>query len=468
MNLYNLFKGALLSGVWLAAVSCNKNFEQEFNYNKINEASISADLESYTVTQFDHLSIKPKLNETVPAGDAYTFTWNAYLQFNTPVLLSKEKDLEVDVELSPGTYTLQLTATNTTTGIKSFKVFQLVVNGAFQQGWYITHNKEGKPHLSFIRSDKKVFASPAEDINNKVYPGTAISSFYSSAGFVLMFTTAGAFRFNPDNFMETGSNNQIIPGKTTYKKSAYLMGLYKIDQYIIDNGGLHAGFGPLLFPDLVADPFTERFPGDYDLFPAVIASQQLSTRFYDNKNRRFVQVEYAGRAITQLAPTATAAYNVADVKKTMIACDLGPNTSASATYYFVMEDENGRYVLSMAGTTPGLNIKVDYSKCPGFETATCFATSSVFDHLYYASGNKIYFYVMGNNTAELLYEFPAGYDISQLKMLRSTSKRLAVGANNSAGGEVYYFDIDAVGRFANQTYAEKYSGFGRIEHLSNR
>ncbi len=179
-----------------------------------------------------------------------------------------------------------------------------------------------------------------------------------------------------------------------------------------------------------------------------------------------MQVEYQGRTIDYSPATAAASFNMANVGKKMIAYDRGISTAGNQgiEWYYIMENSAGRHLLSITSTagasTPGINQQILNS--PEIANADNFATSSVLKQMYYTVGNKIYLYDMLANSSTLIYTFPSGFVIKDIELLRSTSKQLAVGINSGTAGEVYYFDINALGQFANNTYTKKFTGFGEI------
>lgn len=460
-----------IAGVLLVGTSCEKN-DQRFDLKEINEATIETDTNAFRLVQYERLKIEPRISESIP-GDTYTYEWSAFLNDDTWVL-STEKDLDVEITLIPNAYRLRYTIENTSTGVKSLRIFNLQVNGAFYRGWLVSHNQNNAAHLSFIRDDDQVFMRPAEDANDITFPGLATAAYHARFGAnnstLLFFTTQGAYRFDQNNFLLAGLNNDIIPNKSSYGKPAYRLGVYGVDQYIVDQGGVYAGFGTALYPSEVLEPFSQRLSGDHDLFSEAITTPPLFTYFYDNKHKRFMQVSYSGRAITNvIGNPAHPIVDMGNVGKTMIgADDRAITTFVSGTFYTVMEDEGGRYFLSISGTNPAALQKIDYVTSPDFDKATHFVASKVYNHMYYAAGNKVYMYNVAGNSAELVYEFPPEYSVTELRIHRPVTRVLAVGVKKGAEGEVYLFDIDNFGRFPDNTYSKRFTGFGEIAHLAFR
>lgn len=469
----HIFIKGLLSCLLIMVFSCRKN-DQNFIYDKMNEVSIKTDSTSFAVTQLDSLKIKPQLKESIPGGDSYTYEWKIYpqitVQGQSPVILSTEKELKAKIVLPPNTYNLQYKVTNSKTGVASYMLYRVLVNGAFYEGWMVSNNKDGKAQLSFVRADNALILNPAEAVNHTTYPGHALAAYSAvdyNIALTLFFTDQGVYRFNANDLLQNGTTTSLFPGGKQFNTTpTYALNKLATDQYIVSEGGLYASLGPTFYPAEVLTPYSDRFTGDYLLFPAIISTTQNSTFFYDNKYKRFMQAAYLDRTLEVSPGSAAASFDLSNVGKTMIACDYGAQSYSQDEFYFIMEDQGGRYLYSINGTTPGLKQTIGNS--PDIDKASAFASSSVVKHLYYAAGNKIYLYDILANSARLLYTFHAGYTIKDIKMLRSTSKRIVAAVNKGLAGEVYYFDLDNLGNFIGNTYVKKFEGFGEIVHLSYR
>lgn len=471
-HVYKLIKSTILVfGILLFSVSCSK-FDQDFTTNPINEVTIDVQQTSYTAVQFENLQIPVNIASSQPEKATYSYTWKAMTN-DSVYIISREKDLNVKMELPPNKYNLQFTVTDQENKLEHHKIFSLTVTGIFNEGWLISHNIGTAGRLSFVRADNRVFDDPAAEINKQKFPGKAIASFYAEIPFysqyasIHYFTDKGIYRFDPASFLLTGATKNVLPNETVFDQLAYGANLSGTDQYYINNGDVHAGMGSFT-PQQITMPFTEGFGGDYKLFPIVINSVQMGTYFYDNKYKRFLQSGYLERDLYPVNGSGNDLYNMANVGKTMIAADKGRASSSSTVFYFVMTDNNGRYFYGLDGDKPSLYQKVENSKCPEFSKATCFATSSVLQHMYYTVDNKIYLYNMVANTAQLLYSFPASTQIKAIKIKRKTSKTLAVATWNGSVGQFHTFDIDDLGNFVNQSPSNTLTGFGDIVHIDLR
>lgn len=463
----------LVLGCMLLFAACQK--EQNFDRTPVNKVDVTTDGAQYTVQQLSTLKITPTLTESMQRGDAYTYEWKAYLplsgevRVSVPKVLSTKKDLDVVIDLAPGTYNLEYTVSNTTTNLKTFKALKLVVTGAFDEGWLVAHNKAGKASLGFIRANGELTLDAPALINQKTYEGSALSSSYSVQGLITFFTTEGAFRFDPNNFAQFDLTNTIGP-KKKFINPAYGGSGTRTEQFLIDEGALYATTGSGYGAGAQLKPYSERLPGTYNFFSAVMNGSLLSTMFYDNLGKKFYSIAYTSRVLVGLPAESGAPFDMSNVGKTAIAYDRGPSLE-----HLVMEDAGGRYLYSVRFTQTdykaALAQKINNASTPEFDLATSFATSGVLQQMYYAVGNKIYLYTIPSNSAVKIYEFPAGYNIKDLEMYRVSpldSKRLAVAVNNGAEGEVYVFDMDLQGLFVGNTFTKKYTGFGNIVHLNYR
>jgi len=462
----------LLIGLVMLLFACKKE-DQNFQYEKLNEITIKTDTLNFSVTQLDTLKIIPTITESLPDGTQMDYEWKIYAQTGTnasAIVLSNDKLLNAEITLSPDNYFLQFKVTNKSNNVSKYAIYNVSVNGAFYEGWLVSNNHGGNAHLSFLREDDVILHSAAAAVNNKIYPGNALSA-YSATGFnmavVMFFTDQGVYRLNANDFVQNASTIGVFTGGMQFSGSpVYGLNKFESDQYIVNNGGLYAGLGAAFYPGEVLQPFSDRFPGDYSLFPTVIASSQGGTYFYDNKYKRFLDVSYTGRTLNVSSGSAAAAFDLSNVGMTMVACDLGVQSYSDDEYFFVMQGTSSRYLLSLKGTIPGMNQQILNS--PEIASAVHFATSSVVKQMYYATDSKIYLYDMLANSSRVVYTFPTGSKISSLKMLRSTSKRIVAAVNTSAGGSVYYFDLDNTGDLIGNTYSNKFDGFGQISGLSYR
>lgn len=466
-----------LSVVILVAVtsllSCKK-YDQGYTFKQIDDIKITTDMPNnrYTVVINDTLKIEPIITATTPSNDEFSYEWRVLEQITPKFwVIAETRNVNAKIEIPAGTYYLGLKMTNKRTG--QLFIFQgmLQVISPFNAGYYVTSNLGSQGKLSFLRaSDDKVFHGVPEEINgNKTYPGKALHADNYGA-LVCYFTDQGIYRFTANDFLENGRNGDVIDEGKNFSKApiAYADGGSSWDVFMVGDGNLHVGIGSntasFYGNNLLLAPFSARYVGDYSLYSGVFAITS-NTLFYDNKYKRFMQCANLSRNLNPVSPTLAGVFNMADVKMTMIHSDAGMATNE---YYYLMENAAGdRYLLGTLNTAPNLFQQMGNS--PDIKNATVIAASKLVKHVYYSSANKLYVYDMLANSSRLVYTYPDGYLIKDMKMDRTTSKRLIVGVSKSESqGEVNYFDLDNIGSVVDNAPVKTFTGFGDIVTVNLR
>jgi len=487
MQMKNIIKVGI--GCCLGAVltSCVKD-NNEYTFDDVNLVTVTTTDTVFTVQQLQNLIIKPTLTESLSnTGDTYAYEWSVNTtaslaededegtENSNPDLLSSEKDLNVRITLSPSKYTLKFTVTNNKTGIKAIKKYDLIVNGAFYEGWFVINNKNNSGQVSFIRKDGEVFMDPIKGLNSVGLNGRvlgAYSAISSQMRQIYVFTDQEAARYSVDDFKLSATDSRLFNEKINFTDPFYC--LHSMDQYMINSGKVYATLAPVFG---VPGRYSQSFGGlDYEAFPYLFMGDEYYTSIYDNKNKRFVHSGYNTRSFTVFGSMDDARYDLRNVGKTLIAADKGANDE----YYILMKDDASD--LFYYGYNPSLaspaRLTQAIKNSPEIKQTTSIVASGLFQHLYYSSGNKIYLYDILANSSRLLFEFPVGKNIATMAMYKDerwsgdkdplSNKRLVVATNQSSEGEVFYFDLATTGDIAGKNYVKSFSGFGEIVQLSYR
>lgn len=465
--------GIGIFAVLMLLISCTK-YDQGYTYNKIDDVKITTDVANgrYTVVINDTLKINPVITESAPGKDEYDYEWRLLEQITPRFwVIGNTKDLNAKIDIPAATYYLGFKMTNKRTGqIYTYQGMVSVIS-PYNAGYYVTSNMGNQGVLSFVRaSDDKVFHSVPEDVNSgKSYPGRALHAD-NSGSLVFYFTDQGTYRFTANDFAENGRNETVIDGAKKFSQApiAFADGVSSWDVFMVGNGDIHAGAGAttasLYGNALLLSPFSARFVGDYSLYSGIFLTSSI-TMFYDNRHQRFMQCPNARRELNVASATPTGVFNMADVKMTMVHADAGQATNE---YYYLMENSAGtRYLLGTLNNAPNLFQLIGNS--PDINTASVIAASKLVKHVYYASANKLYVYDMLANSSRLVYTYPPGHVIKDMKMDKTTSKRLVVGVSkNTSEGEVHYFDLDNIGSVIDDAPVKVFSGFGDIVSVNLR
>lgn len=140
-----IVKTLCISGILtLFFTSCYEDLGN-YNYSEINEIEVDTFRLAYEVVQFDTLTIKPIISETLHA-DVMTYEWEVDKK-----VVSHEKDLAYRVEFVKSEVPIRFKVTNESTGVSYFQYSQLNSTGYFSSGLSLLHEVNGHYSSAFIR-----------------------------------------------------------------------------------------------------------------------------------------------------------------------------------------------------------------------------------------------------------------------------------------------------------------------------
>lgn len=454
-------------------------------YNEVEEFSIvSPEVTSFEIAQRESLQIEPTLTGIKP-DKKYTYEWRLYDGSEIHVL-STERNLDIPVEISIGTYTFQLLVQEKTSGIKA--VGQLlslkVISGDVPVGvgWLVGNNIDGiKGQMSYIRiADEQVFLNPTEDVNLATYPeklvaavsGISPTFFYGDFSQLFYFTENGLRVFDSETLLLISDLNDYFYKPMQFTQiPAYGTNNYNLDQYLIHAGNLYAADGLNFGTNSDFGTFSDRLEGDYEMFPFVFKDEGLTTYFYDNKNMRFMSTSYQSRTLSVPShATTNGQYNINNIGRKMLASD----RTVSENYLSLMTDNTNYYIYAFrlrATSAIAAGYYTQLTQAPDITQLTAFAAASNVERGYYSTKNKIYKVSATTGDVTLVYEFPSGKEIVDMKLLKTgtdANKQLTVALNSGVQGEVHYVYLDDFGDRDNSRSIKIHTGFGSITNISYR
>ncbi|WP_316836608.1 PKD-like family lipoprotein [Pedobacter nutrimenti] len=148
----------LLMALTLLNYSCKKDIGN-YDYHAINEVVFPTELNG-KITGFvlTNLTISPKLTFTQDGAgtdqNRYTYEW-AYIiptgQTNAGLrTLATTKDLNILVNIAPGTYTSLYKVTDNITGVQFVKKFSLEIRNVYNEGWLLMTDVNGKAQFDML------------------------------------------------------------------------------------------------------------------------------------------------------------------------------------------------------------------------------------------------------------------------------------------------------------------------------
>ena len=140
----------LLFTVTILACSCSQDLGN-YDYTTLDEPIISG-LEDQEVFTLSRLTLTPTIEGGEFSGDEYTFEWMILNQNSTmePLIIGSERELDYEVTLAPGAYTLYFTITEIETGLYWRSEMNLTVSSSMSEGWMVLCSDKGRARLDIV------------------------------------------------------------------------------------------------------------------------------------------------------------------------------------------------------------------------------------------------------------------------------------------------------------------------------
>lgn len=399
----------------LVMYSCYED-QGNYSYQPVNEIMVKGIPPTVTVTQFSTLSLVPSLEHSLieEAGDL-EYLWYVSRENGQVDTLSQELNMNMPVNLYPGTYKACFVVVQKAFGIFSKVPFQLVVEGQFGQGLLVLSEFGGYADLTYWERSGTVIEDVYGKVNGGEHLGThpykvcyMFKGYYLPAFITVMcqdgqggcalspvdFTKfrdyAGLFYQAPEQLKPEGYG---YSNYSNYDETAF-GDLY--NDYIINNGQLHE---------------RSTYVGWYQPACAVEQDYELSGFtfmgmmqyiFYDNRNGQFLQKN-------SWPPNS---FSIVELPENyckglrLLYADRGFAGADYPHYYCVFSDDAlGEYyfmevLLSPAGFKPLKKEKILFQ--PGKDTP--FAASYTTEAMFYGQGNRLFCYDTGNGISSCVYD----------------------------------------------------------------
>lgn len=506
-----------IAGVVLLA-SCARDLGN-YDYTELDGPSVSGIEENYEILTLETLSITPAIEGGL-SEDKYSYEWKVIdnNNDNAETVLSTEKNLEYEVVLTPGSYSMYYTLTETESGIAWQTASSLTVNSSLSEGWMVLCSDGGAARLDFISA---VTGDTYTDIlkNNRengmpAYNGPRkiqwLSKLTDDASPYYLLTDDGATRLGKDSFewseeysmeYESGAGTDLRPHAIVCSGVGKMV-VSDEKAYYCEILGVSGLYGSEVNKEFNVAPMT----GANVLASSIYAAVYL---LYDTDNGKFMAYcplldDIGGYdplqemdEMGEIAEEQTAGKDNADGVVETVQFDYpegygyvymentcyDPGNSSMGVTYTILADGDRRYVygiqcgdmLVYADCTYvlGKAVYADISSCTDITDASnLYAFSSLRSYLYYANGGKIYRVDLSENpdVAELQIDL-SGETVTLLKFnlyqnADNSQKRydLIVGSETADGEGVLriYEGYDSNGDFSGAQPYETYNGFAKI------
>lgn len=466
--------------------SCTKDLGN-YNYKNINEVSIIGLKDFYRVEYPDgKLQVPIELKSTLDNGkqDRYMYEWKAVKSITggAAYVLSNEKNLNYDVNILPGSYTLYFKVTDKETGIIWKSYTSLAVSTSTSRGFLlIGNNALGNAQLDMIKMPLDGDTTVAVNLMRN-------SNLPQLKGAVNVMFTGGMSNMNNSKFWIMTDDGSYYLDKTTFNANLYNkfrpltftmmpisdnIALVDVAPRVNKIGGtasttscraVSTNDGNIFYNssiisgDAYGNPIN-RIDPNVDLYFKASPYLMYSMGYfrglvvYDNDNNRFTFCASTGTNVKTLSDKAGEIFpwNQEGNGRKLIYAENTRNTSNGAIYgntFALMKDGSGIYHIYMinpsyTSTTPSKTgyYQINESLATNFakaEQKKLYAFSSTRTLLLYAVGSSLYYYDYnkGNERSGLLRNF-GGDEITMLKFDIQTGNNeyrdLYVATKNSTG-----------------------------------
>lgn len=135
----------------LGAMACVED-KGNYDYHELAELEISGVEDNLSVLTYEHLRLNPDLGVAARPEDQYEYEWKVINQdeSNEVTLIGENRNLDYQVELAAGIYTLYFTVKEKDSGLYWQKNYQLTVSDTTTEGWMVLCSDGGRARLDMV------------------------------------------------------------------------------------------------------------------------------------------------------------------------------------------------------------------------------------------------------------------------------------------------------------------------------
>jgi hypothetical protein len=478
LSIYN-WSGVLLL-LMLTLSGCLKD-ESSKDIKPINQITISDTTAVAAVLQFDTLTVKPDIKESIPVGDnGLVYQWSIHQNDSEdayPVyILDSTRNLHQSIRVKPGIYRLIFKVTVKASGVTYFKFFNLKVINRFSEGWLVMEDMAGKTDMSIILGTDTSFHHIFTELNKDYTLSNPLQVATTSH-----YGEKSVWMFGADNAIELEYTQMTKLSDYTswFWETPAVFHPQRFRQIntgvyiLINNGLLHARFAGG-FPGDVKYLNTLPFPGgkgdDYYFSSYTGVGPQPYTGektpytafFYDTKSKGFVYLSGASlipSLVAFSAPQAGSYFDMRNIGLDLLAMDQG---NAPFLNNAIFKDKGDIYLYQIDAnrSDPAVAktlITGDAPELAGFSKMT---SSKKLQQIYFLVNGNIHLYDIPSGKGRIIQAIAAG---EQVTYLQCTDNDVMVGTWNGTEGKLYRYKISPLGDFQE---VKVFTGFGKIVSMT--
>ncbi len=503
----------LVPAILLLAASCYED-KGNYDYTEIGEAVVSIpvvdDNDGHVVyDQFQTMALSPVLTDntgkSVPDAD-YEYEWgllnmaqsnSADSEFIPKQVIGTDKNLSYEILQVPGDYRITFMAKNKATGAVTDYTFDMEV--ANMNGWLLLVDEGGDTgDLSIIRDDQIIPGLNAEKhgVTNMLFSsmnGRKIEKprflgwrsntqpNYIPLSRIFVFTEDGFYALGEKTYSLLSDDYSSIFSvqPSAYKPQAQFVrspaagqvemflnnnNLYVITWNMMGSTGIFAnpimrGTTPYVF-----EPFIAPLPmNNADVRGVLFSKVQFP-------NGGFVVTVPAQTVVPVMSP-GNPIFDPGNIGRNFDLVYLGTTNVQETGAIFKDTDDGNKLWLFHADFSvigaPTMLGKHDLSGLMGIDAATNFYFGFRGRVLYYASGNKVYSWLIGAGSATEILSLGAGETVTAIEHYINPDneafhgKLLFVATYDGTNGKVYKLPLNELSGVVNGT-VESFGGFGKV------
>jgi len=464
---------SLFAFTMLLSISSCASDEGNYDYQEVNQLTISGIQDKYEVEQFSDLTITPTITGSVAFDESdYSFLWFIY-KYNSkeiPDTVSYEKNLNATIAKSPSSdYALVFQATNNVTGRVDYKKVALTVVNTYSKGLAILSDVEGMAQVAFINSLDHVTENAFEAVNERPLGRGPIGIWLAgrnsnSDQLIVISTEDSVVCCNNIDFSYTMNFQDLFffpssPGRL----ENIIHGQYAFDEYaIVDGKAFKRDIYVWSDAPSTLPKFSTHLSAPGKVAPFNFFRDNITGYFYDSDNKCFLYDAYSNLDVLS-SGYGNAYWDACDVGMDIVWGDVALSDDRQSHLRAIMKDDSGKSYLLWGVKGSDFDMETYDSWnfiVPGgkreisgdMARATIFAISSMDpNYIYYAYGNKItcVSVITGNVISEYTVD---GGSIDCMEFDVSDTGKMYVGASNGSksanSGSVYVLRMSTNGQLS--------------------
>ena len=493
----------------IACIMMYACYEDKGNYDYLKLPETRIDVagiqESYSISRFDNLSIRPKVyykgelvNADNPQFPELKFIWTAYQAgYDYPVVdgdtLAKQINLNLDVSLSEITWTFLFTVYNATTDVKEFAKFSVKVNASLSEGWMVLYERDGTTDVGLIVNEAIAPAVQRDRAVLDIYSASntpmlgkpvAIQHAISGTPYeVFVVSDQDMSRVSPLTFQTTATYEDLFWAAPTVRRLQFFSAFSTRRELLLNDNKIHIvsfmTMGSNRTSVFLSDPFLGSY-GTLAPWAATSIASNYEGAFYDQTKKAFVFIASYGTEVTSFPDQSTEmAFDCNNVGKEFIMSDYGRNRYE----YVVTKDNSNKYYLLLAnfiGDRDRIGVgQYPMDICPDISKLTAVAAGYKGEIFYYSTDNKVYQFDYMGNTVSDRWSAPAGETITAVVLQKfyygELSNRpindceviyIATYNESTKNGTVYQLWVDPSSGAIKKETEKSYTGFGKVKTMA--